>query len=216
MSEWILPAARGASAAGAHRPGPALVGPDGQHRDQIEQPVGGADEAVAGRFSKTQRLVELPTLVLGHLRDVHLDRSATAPRYPCRCVARPCRRGTLGNGLGNSILGDVEHQQQRLEGQELVARDELLLGVVEAERAQRLLRFEVLDSMRSMQLDLLRTGPAPCEAGATRRSMISRSARTVSACRSLSSRRGSCSIPRASRCRKRAAPAPGRPSRACC
>ena len=77
--------------------------------------------------------------------------STTSPSPRSRAAATT----RFGGGLRDVVLADVEHQQERLQREERVARDRLALFGRELELADRLLGFErVLEPLEQRQLDL--------------------------------------------------------------
>src|SRR5262245_40613977 len=145
--------ARGARGRGAarDRPGAALVGAGGEHRDEGDELEGGAQEAVARGLLEPERGDEVGLLGLGQLGDVHLDGGGEHDE------AERARLGGGDDGLGRGGedlgLGDVEHEQQRLLREQRVARERAALLGCEREPAQRGAALEHrLDALEQLEL----------------------------------------------------------------
>ncbi len=129
-----------------HGPRSTFVGAHGQHRHEIDQRVGGANEAIARGFVEAQRDRELGLIGFGHRGDVLFDL-----RREHHDAETALARARFERGVGartDAGLFDIDHEQQRLLGEKRVARDHLVLFFAELEGPQRELAFEVrLDAL---------------------------------------------------------------------
>src|SRR6266540_1059992 len=134
----------------ADGPGAHLVLADREEGDEVEQVVGGADEARLRRFGEAERGEELRLLRGGELGDLRLDRCAEREHLRLALARRPLDRG--GRQRRGGVLPDVHDDEQRPAREEGEVDELLLLRVAPAHATERLafveLRVEALQLVK--------------------------------------------------------------------
>ena len=127
MSLWISPAASTAEVCRGNRPGAAFVLADGEEGDVPEQVVAGSNHAIEARLPQAEVGHEgggVGRIELGDLElDLRADRHRTCRRTGHeRFEARDPHRIV---GLREVAFVKIEHEEQRLGGEELEAAQSL-------------------------------------------------------------------------------------------
>ena len=229
--------------AARNRPGAALVLADREERNVAEQIVAGADDAVEARFGEARDRRETPRASAGSSCAISSSIFAqTAPRGAARARngveprARGSRRAATSPPSGELRFVEVEHDQQRLGGQELKAAQPLEIVALRAPARAAACRLRAppcsatSTSRSRFELGGPRSSSDPSRgvpAGVRRRRGRRGSARLPSPARRApdrSTRRDAARPDRGTRgrrgrarrrsCRRRHRPAPARPPRA--
>ena len=131
------------------RPGAAFVFADGEERHVTEQIVTGSDHAIEARLDEAEIGEERLGIVAFEPRDLELDLRAQRDG-PGRAVAGQKRRqpgflcGSVDARADRSEIGlvEIDHEEQRLGGEELKPAQQLQVGTGQSQRPQRLALFK--------------------------------------------------------------------------
>ena len=135
-----LPGGRARFRAASDRPGADLVLADREEGDEVEQAVGGTDEARDRGLGKPQIGKEVGLVFAIHARDIRFDTCGKS--QPSRLQLLDAFGQIFGHRLGGSVFGAVQRDQQRAVGQQPEAFEILPVELGLRDRPERSLALE--------------------------------------------------------------------------